>query len=61
MSAARMGQPSPALGDWWGSAILTGTASPIRPYNASTQQTKIWYMNNNVYAGGAYGPILPAP
>ena len=32
MSAARMGQPSPALGDWWGSAILTGTASPITSF-----------------------------
>jgi hypothetical protein len=28
--------------------------------NASTRQTAVWYMHNNVYAGGAYGPILPA-
>jgi len=28
--------------------------------NASTHQTAIWYMNNNVYIGGGYGPILPA-
>jgi glucose/arabinose dehydrogenase len=29
-------------------------------YNASTRQTAIWYMNNNVFAGGAFGPTLPA-
>jgi hypothetical protein len=28
--------------------------------NANTRQTAIWYLNNNVYAGGAYGPTLPA-
>jgi FG-GAP-like repeat len=26
--------------------------------NASTHQTAIWYLNNNVFAGGAYGPTL---
>src|SRR5213080_674385 len=29
-------------------------------YNVSTQGTAIWYLNNNVYRGGAYGPTLPA-
>jgi uncharacterized delta-60 repeat protein len=29
-------------------------------YRGSTRQTAIWYMHNNVYAGGAFGPILPA-
>jgi hypothetical protein len=29
-------------------------------YKASTRQTAIWYLNNNVFAGGAYGPTLPA-
>ena len=29
-------------------------------YNGSTRQTAIWYMHNNVHAGGAFGPILPA-
>jgi hypothetical protein len=29
-------------------------------HNASTRQTAIWYLNNNFYAGGAYGPTLPA-
>jgi uncharacterized protein YbdZ (MbtH family) len=28
-------------------------------YNASTRQTAIWYVNNNVFAGGAFGPTLP--
>ena len=29
-------------------------------YNATTRATAVWYMNNNVYAGGASGPTLPA-
>ena len=29
-------------------------------HNASTRQTAIWYLNNNVFAGGAFGPTLPA-
>jgi uncharacterized delta-60 repeat protein len=29
-------------------------------YNRSTRQTAIWYMHNNVLAGGAFGPVLPA-
>ena len=28
-------------------------------HNVSTRQTAIWYLNNNVYVGGAYGPTLP--
>ena len=28
--------------------------------NANTRQTAIWYLNNNVYIGGAYGPTLVA-
>jgi len=28
--------------------------------NAGTQQTAIWYMNNNVFVSGAFGPGLPA-
>jgi hypothetical protein len=27
--------------------------------NADTHQTAIWYLNNNVFIGGAYGPTLP--
>jgi hypothetical protein len=29
-------------------------------HNISTRQTAIWYLNNNVFAGGAFGPTLPA-
>ena len=29
-------------------------------YKASTRQSAIWYMNNNVLVSGAYGPTLPA-
>jgi hypothetical protein len=28
-------------------------------YRASTRQTAIWYLNNNVFVGGAFGPTLP--
>ena len=29
-------------------------------YNASTRGTAVWYLNNNVFLGSAYGPTLPA-
>ncbi|HZS18406.1 MAG TPA: FG-GAP-like repeat-containing protein, partial [Candidatus Udaeobacter sp.] len=29
-------------------------------FNRGTGQTAIWYLNNNVYARGAYGPTLPS-
>jgi len=29
-------------------------------YNSGTRQTAIWYLNNNVYVTGAYGPTLSA-
>src|SRR5207249_5754978 len=29
-------------------------------YNASTHQTALWYLNNNVHVAGASGPTLPA-
>jgi hypothetical protein len=28
--------------------------------NFITRQTAIWYMNNNIFVGGAYGPTLPS-
>src|SRR5439155_1448475 len=28
-------------------------------YNASTRQTAIWYLNNNVFVSGGFGPTLP--
>ena len=50
--------------------ILSTTASTYdfnhdgRPdyvlYNGGTRQTAVWYMNNNVFAGGGFGPTLPA-
>jgi hypothetical protein len=27
-------------------------------YNVNTQQTAIWYLNNNVFVSGVYGPTL---
>ena len=30
-------------------------------YNRFTRQTAIWYLNNNVFIGGRYGPTIPAP
>src|SRR5437762_1247252 len=29
-------------------------------YDAVTHQTAVWYLNNNVFVGGAFGPTLPA-
>jgi uncharacterized protein YbdZ (MbtH family) len=29
-------------------------------YNGGTRRTAVWYLNNNVFASGAFGPILPA-
>src|SRR5881392_1472336 len=29
-------------------------------FNAVTHQTAVWYLNNNVFVGGAFGPTLPA-
>src|SRR5258708_2056512 len=29
-------------------------------FASSTRQTAIWYLNNNVFSSGLYGPILPA-
>jgi uncharacterized delta-60 repeat protein len=29
-------------------------------YNAVTRQTGVWFLNNNVFIGGAFGPTLPA-
>jgi N-acetylneuraminic acid mutarotase len=29
-------------------------------YNGSTRQTAIWYMHNNIFAGGGFGPTVPA-
>ncbi len=29
-------------------------------YNSSTLRTALWYLNNNVFSSGAYGPTLPS-
>jgi hypothetical protein len=29
-------------------------------YNSSTRRTAIWYLNNNIFVSGAYGPTIPA-
>ena len=29
-------------------------------YSAGTRQTLIWYLDNNIYLRGAWGPTLPA-
>jgi hypothetical protein len=44
-------------------AIVTDFNGDGKPdyllYNVSTRQTLLWYLNNNVHIGGAYGPTLP--
>jgi hypothetical protein len=30
-------------------------------YKASTRQTAIWYLNNNIFVSAAYGPSLSGP
>ena len=43
-------------------AIVTDFNGDGKPdyllYNASTRQTLIWYLNNNVHIAGALGPTL---
>jgi hypothetical protein len=54
----------PIVSNGW---ALVATADPEGDGNpdyllckASTRQTAIWYLNNNVYTGSAFGPTLPA-
>jgi hypothetical protein len=61
MSAAPGG---PTIGSGY---ELTGSADFNRDgkpdyalYKARTRQTALYYLNNDVYAGSAYGPIVPA-
>jgi FG-GAP-like repeat len=40
---------------------FNGDARPdLLLFNAGTRQTAVWYMNNNVRIGNAFGPTLPA-
>jgi endonuclease/exonuclease/phosphatase family metal-dependent hydrolase len=57
--------PTPPVG--WSLVVVGDFNGDGRPdevlYNATTRQTAIWYLNGPsgvTYAGGAYGPTLPA-
>ena len=55
-----MVRPSPGGWSLIGTADFNGDGKPdYLLYKPSTRQTAIWYMNNNVFHGGAYGPTLP--
>jgi hypothetical protein len=55
-----MAQRFRPAGNWWPTADFNGDGKPDYVlYQANTRQTAIWYMNNNVFVGGAYGPTLP--
>ena len=45
-------------------ALAFGAAAGAAPdyvlQNTSTRQTAIWYLNNNVFVSGAFGPTVPA-
>jgi hypothetical protein len=43
-----------------GTADFNGDGKPdYLLYNPSTRRTAIWYLNNNTFIRGAYGPTLP--
>jgi hypothetical protein len=44
-----------------GTADFNGNAKPdYLLHNPSTRRTALWYLNNNLYTDGAFGPTLPA-
>ena len=50
---ARTDRLFPVAGNWSAAADFNGDSNPDYVlYNASTRQTAIWYLNNNVYVGG---------
>jgi hypothetical protein len=56
-----VGAPTPTLIPKAAVADFNGDGHPDYVlHNASTRQTAIWYLNNNVFLSGAYGPTLPA-
>jgi predicted heme/steroid binding protein len=60
LSAAHL----PGGGTWNLQAVgdFNGDSKPdYALFNFTTHQTAIWYMNNNIFVSGAYGPILPSP
>ena len=43
--------------DRMGTADFNGDGSPDYVlYNGGTRRTAIWYLNNNIFISGAYGP-----
>jgi FG-GAP-like repeat len=45
---------------WVGTGDFNGDGHPdYLLENVNTNQTAIWYLNNNVFVSGAYGPTLP--
>jgi hypothetical protein len=55
------------LGDGWSLAAVGDFNGDSKPdyvlFNITTlftRQTAIWYMNNNIFVSGAYGPTLPS-
>jgi hypothetical protein len=43
-----------------GAADFNGDGEPdYALFNAGTGRTAIWYLNNNVFVSGVYGPTLP--
>jgi hypothetical protein len=54
--------PTIAIGyELTGTADFNGNGKPDYVlYNAAARQTALYYLNNNVYAGSALGPVLPA-
>src|SRR5438874_3716884 len=59
-----LGKFGPTLPANWnvvGAADFNGDNKPdYALFNAATHQTGVWYLNNNVFVGGAFGPSLPA-
>src|SRR5437773_9084150 len=51
------------LGDGWSLRAVGDFNGDSKPdyvlFNFNTRQTAIWYMNNNVFVSGAFGPTLP--
>lgn len=54
--------PHPLASGAGGRATIGDFNSDGRPdivlYNATTRQTAIWFLNNNIYIGSAFGPLL---
>ena len=61
MPAAPLGRRIASGYELMGTADFNGNGKPdYLLYNASTRRTALYYLNNNVYAGSALGPVLAA-